>query len=190
MTPQQANELPELPEPFGSIDIYEDEYTQRSIDGFTADQMRGYALDYWNRRAPAPTSEPGARENLPPLPLPEMPHGSRDYFSAGQMKAYGEACAEPYSDLIRKLAFEYSAGGYNSEGLLSPELADSKLRWIIEDMRKWPRLDTPASPAVLAEQHRLDWDDVSEAATSANRALGQWMPEQWIQAFVKAYNKE
>lgn len=58
MKNQQENELPNLPQPFGSIDIYEDDATVRSVDGFTADQMRGYALDYWNRRAPAPAREP------------------------------------------------------------------------------------------------------------------------------------
>jgi hypothetical protein len=49
---------------------------------------------------------------------------------------------------------------------------------------------SPAVPAKPAKKHLLNWDDVSEAATLANKAFGQWMPEQWVQAFVKAYNKE
>jgi hypothetical protein len=39
-------ELPPLPAPFGCIDIYEDSGRVRSVESFTADQARGYALDY------------------------------------------------------------------------------------------------------------------------------------------------
>lgn len=42
-----------------------------------------------------------------------------------------------YSDMIRKICFEYAAGGYNSEGLLPVDVADAKLRWIIEDAREY-----------------------------------------------------
>jgi len=40
-------ELPDLPKPFGIIDIYDDAGSYMGCrDGFTADQMRGYLLDY------------------------------------------------------------------------------------------------------------------------------------------------
>lgn len=55
--------------------------------------------------------------------------------------------AEQYSDMLRKICFEYSAGGYNSEGLMSPAVADSKLRWIINDVqeaRAWASKPAPS----------------------------------------------
>lgn len=42
-----------------------------------------------------------------------------------------------YSDMIRKICFEYAAGGYNSEGLLPVDVADAMMRWIIEDAREY-----------------------------------------------------
>jgi hypothetical protein len=44
-------------------------------------------------------------------------------------------------------------------------------------------------PAPVTLQ-KLSWDEVSQAATAANQAYGQFMPERWVQYFVKAYNKE
>lgn len=41
-----AGDLPELPQCFGSIDVYHDSGQVTSVDGWTADQMRGYAIDY------------------------------------------------------------------------------------------------------------------------------------------------
>jgi plasmid maintenance system killer protein len=37
--------------------------------------------------------------------------------------------------MLRKICFEWSAGGYNSEGLMPPDVADAKIRWIIDDTR-------------------------------------------------------
>lgn len=34
----------------------------------------------------------------------------------------------------------------------------------------------------------LEWDAVNSAANTANNNFGQWMPERWLQEFVKAYN--
>lgn len=36
--------------------------------------------------------------------------------------------------------------------------------------------------------HSLEWDAVNSAANTANNNFGQWMPERWLQEFVKAYN--
>lgn len=33
-----------------------------------------------------------------------------------------------------------------------------------------------------------DWGKISNAANEANQNFGQWMPQQWLQLFVKAYN--
>lgn len=41
-----AGDLPELPQCFGSIDVYHDSGQVTSVEGWTADQMRGYAIDY------------------------------------------------------------------------------------------------------------------------------------------------
>ena len=41
----------------------------------------------------------------------------------------------------------------------------------------------PASPAALT-----DWKRISAAANAANQQYGQWMPERWLQMFVKSYN--
>jgi hypothetical protein len=147
MTPQQANELPELPEPFGSIDIYEDEYTQRSIDGFTADQMRGYALDYWNRRAPAPTSEPGARDAVPTW-QERMPAG---YTDGGHDLPEEVAMKAEIADLRAALATPASPAVLPEDeldALMYPPKAMLKR----EDWNPVTRKPYPADPAPLVAQ--------------------------------------
>jgi len=47
-----------------------------------------------------------------------------------------------------------------------------------------------ALAAPQKEPVALDFEKVNEAAQSANKQFGQWMPERWIQLFVAAYNKE
>jgi len=43
-------------------------------------------------------------------------------------------------------------------------------------------------PAPEAAQALSDWSRISRAAQAANQQYGQWMPERWLQLFVKAYN--
>jgi hypothetical protein len=43
---------------------------------------------------------------------------------------------ESYSDLLRSLAFYLSAGGYNSDGLIDPRIAEEKIRWGIDAFAK------------------------------------------------------
>jgi hypothetical protein len=43
-------------------------------------------------------------------------------------------------------------------------------------------------PAPEAAQALSDWNRISKAAQAANQQYGQWMPERWLQLFVKAYN--
>ena len=40
--------------------------------------------------------------------------------------------AEDYDGVLRGLASFLGAGGYNSEGLIDPQVADDKIRWGIE----------------------------------------------------------
>jgi hypothetical protein len=64
-------------------------------------------------------------------------YGHRDArHAAAELAIQAESWLEAYSDMIRKICFEYGAGGYNSEGLLPVEVAERKLRWIIEDVRQ------------------------------------------------------
>lgn len=44
-----------------------------------------------------------------------------------------KAKAEAYDAMLRDFAFHYSAGGYNSDGLIDPEVARDKLEWIVKD---------------------------------------------------------
>jgi len=53
-----------------------------------------------------------------------------------------------------------------------------------DDIKQTP---VPAVPAQTGMQS-LDWDAVNSAANTANYNFGQWMPERWLQEFVKAYN--
>lgn len=55
-----------------------------------------------------------------------------------QMPTYSElhALTEQYDALIRKICFQYAAGGYNSDGFMAPKSADLKLRWIIDEAYK------------------------------------------------------
>lgn len=55
-----------------------------------------------------------------------------------------------------------------------------------------PLYDHPSTTTAPASEStpKLNWNEVSAAANAANQAFGQWMPQQWVQAFVKAYNKE
>lgn len=41
--------------------------------------------------------------------------------------------ASDYSDMLRAFCCKYSAGGWNSEGLMAPDTALAKLEWIVED---------------------------------------------------------
>lgn len=59
-TGKAPEDLPKLPKPFGEIDIYEDSGNVRSVDGFTADQMRGYAIDYAAKLGRAALASPAA----------------------------------------------------------------------------------------------------------------------------------
>jgi hypothetical protein len=45
-TPVGGQEMPELPGAFGQIDVYHDDGSVTAVNGYTADQVRGYALDY------------------------------------------------------------------------------------------------------------------------------------------------
>ncbi|OEZ91527.1 hypothetical protein [Duganella phyllosphaerae] len=53
-----------------------------------------------------------------------------------------------------------------------------------DDIKQTP---VPAVPAQTGMQS-LGWDAVNSAANTANNNFGQWMPERWLQEFVKAYN--
>ena len=53
-----------------------------------------------------------------------------------------------------------------------------------DDIKQTP---VPAVPAQTGMQS-LEWDAVNSAANTANINFGQWMPERWLQEFVKAYN--
>jgi hypothetical protein len=35
---------------------------------------------------------------------------------------------------------------------------------------------------------KIDWKIANQAAQQANANYGQWMPERWLQLFVKAYD--
>jgi hypothetical protein len=50
---------------------------------------------------------------------------------------------EQYDGVLRNLCMFLSAGGWNSEGLIDPVLADKKIRWGIDNMFK---IDWPKSP--------------------------------------------
>jgi hypothetical protein len=60
-----------------------------------------------------------------------------------------------YNDVIRKICFEYSAGGYNSDGFIEPSRADDKLRWIIDDVRRAAIPPSAGAPVSAAEQADL-----------------------------------
>lgn len=42
-----------------------------------------------------------------------------------------KSLAERYDAMLRDFAFRHSAGGYNSDGLIDPDTARSKLEWIV-----------------------------------------------------------
>lgn len=77
--------------------------------------------------------------------------GHRDArHAAAELALSAEAMLEDYSDMIRKICFEYAARGYNSEGLLPVATADAKLRWIIGDVY------TGANYAAVKAQKKAD----------------------------------
>lgn len=75
--------------------------------------------------------------------------------------------ATRYSDMLREICFQYSAGGYNSEGLMSPESAADKIRWIIDDTRR-AALAAPVQPAAVPAGYVL----MPERLTAENGAKG------------------
>lgn len=60
----------------------------------------------------------------------------RDFIAMYLSVSESSGLAEQYSDMLREICFQHSAGGYNSLGLMQPEMAASKIRWIIEDTRR------------------------------------------------------
>lgn len=84
-------------------------------DDTIVDAVRGVILgriaDVLRRNKQAEAQAEPIREGLPPLPQPAMPHGSRDYFSAGQMHDYGLAAraTQPDAAEVRKQALEEAA---------------------------------------------------------------------------------
>lgn len=82
--------------------------------------------------------------------------------------------AEQYSDMLRKICFEYSAGGYNSEGLMPPATADAKLRWIIGDTSRATSLATPSTaPGEQEQQSQPSCDAALRAAPAVQH--GAWI---------------
>lgn len=76
---------------------------------------------------------------LPELPEPEIEGGIYNqthkimlrgpvHFTADQMRAYAELAIEPYDEMLRALCCYLSVGGYNSDGLIPPDVADKKIR--------------------------------------------------------------
>jgi hypothetical protein len=79
----------------------------------------------------------------PELPEPALVTLSANFYSPEQVqehaRKYGAAqqeLLEAYDGVLRNLAMSLSAGGWNSEGLIAPEVADQKIRWGIDDHGK------------------------------------------------------
>jgi hypothetical protein len=114
--------------------------------------------------APAPSSADRVEGELPELPWPAMPHGSIDYFSKGQMQDYARDARKPlverlgqYDAVLRNLALSLSAGGWNSDGLIDPKVADEKIRWGIENLvQSTRRAAQPDQPCFAEEAESND----------------------------------
>lgn len=65
---------------------------------------------------------------------------------------------DEYDNVLRGLAFWLSAGGFNSEGLIDPEMADEKIRWGIDHVCDVERKRAALPPAVQVPQ----WISVEE----------------------------
>jgi hypothetical protein len=73
--------------------------------------------------------------------------------------------------------------GLRAERFTTPDDA-ARAAW---DQAMSVRAQADARP-VTPDQKLNDWGRISKAAQTANMQYGQWMPERWLQLFVKAFN--
>ncbi|MES2320169.1 MAG: hypothetical protein V4631_22050 [Pseudomonadota bacterium] len=115
------------------------EYQMGRADGWN--QCRSA---YLHGKAPV---QAGELPPLPPHPEPRMDWTAAERAAIEAHCAKLHVLAEQYSDMLRKICFEYGAGGYNSEGLMPVNVAEDKVRWIIEDTRIAALASTSAQQA-------------------------------------------
>jgi Lar family restriction alleviation protein len=140
---------------FCEPDIWSVECLDCGVDG-KIKHTENAAATAWNRRAAVQPAEPVKLDRAAIMDKVLSKVGKRAYlngdeirldptdldeiailaFEQAHMPEAGGDLAEQYSDMLRKICFEFSAGGYNSEGLMPPATADGKIRWIIEDVRQ------------------------------------------------------
>ena len=120
-----AWDLPELPQCFGSIDVYHDSGQVTSVDGWTADQMRGYAIDYAMQlglaaRQPAPVAIKTWQERMKTTKLTWK-------TGDGKLIAEYQLMTEEIADLRAALA-----------ATAAPALSDEHIKEAA--MQAWPNL--------------------------------------------------
>ncbi|WP_321782391.1 hypothetical protein [Burkholderia pyrrocinia] len=110
--------------------------------------------------APAPADERSAFD-LPPLPWPTMPHGSIDYFSAGQMRDYARAalaCAVSASETAAEGATERALSRTIDERDRMEEdgtrLAEAVGDFLGVDVGEWSSANNPILSAIEALESR------------------------------------
>lgn len=87
------------------------------------------------------------------LPNPTLVHMSSEYNELASLRTQLQAAQDlnsRYDDVLRGLACYLSVGGYNSDGLIAPEVADDKIRWGIDHLFRVGQTQgqVPAAPPV------------------------------------------
>lgn len=101
-----------------------------------------------------------------------------DLYDADEMTAHGQQqrqearreVAEPYDEMLRALCCDLAAGGYNSDGIMSPEVANAKIRDGIDELVRVQRERAEKAEAAMAGLKQATPED--EWPEDADYALG------------------
>ncbi|VVD75166.1 hypothetical protein [Pandoraea commovens] len=116
----------------------------------------------------SPAKVSGDDAGLPPLPVPEMPHGSRDYFSAGQMREYARATLSADGGDDAKLLDWLRDETCDLRAINVPTGGDDfDVRWVVEEHQMpYPRARE------IGRSFTDDPRDAIRAAIAASTAKG------------------
>jgi hypothetical protein len=139
-------------------------------DGWYASRGVRLAWDAWQLRAalkaqPTPTEAP--RPDLSKFVTVEQWQAAMSQWSLnkalgkGSTEAQGEPTAEQYSQMLRALCCQYGVGGYNSDGLINPDVAGEKLAAALDEQFRVGG-EMALKKAQGEDSARLEWISVAD----------------------------
>jgi hypothetical protein len=108
---------------------------------------------------------------------------------------------EEYSDTLRSLACSLSAGGWNSEGLIHPKIAEDKIRWGIDYLLQAAKRDAltqaPQEPKdnlrggrIMTLRECMDAEEAPQERAAVTSTLSDEQARQWAKYIVRHPEKD